>query len=293
MGNRQHLRTARGRSGRWTKAAVAAALAAGLLASPLLNATAASADGGSAATSNAADGGFVDIAPAPSFVDIPGAPVGPFVVRTKDIATVLIRASAGAAVIDAKGEMITTAYAGEKVWLRVDGLPRPARVTIAAAGIYVPFTGDRRDAAKPIVRTDAITFELARDTPALTTVATDKADGDHVLPAAGGTVTAAVTLEGLSPALTHTITGELVDKQTGAGTGITASRTFIPGRSKGTLSLDFAVPSGYHGKVLVAFVTLRDYAGRVASNRDIDSIAQTVSVAPYGTPARPGAPTAP
>ncbi len=179
------------------------------------------------------------------------------------------------------------AHVGEKVWVRVDGLPRPARVTIAAAGIYVHHTG----AMSALM--DTVTFELATTTPSVAAVATDKSDGDHLLPPTGGIVTDAVTVAGLVAGRTYTLTGELMDKQTGMGTGIKASGTFVPTRSKGTVKLDFTVPVGFHAKVLVAFVTLRDPSGEVASHRDIDSIEQTVSVAPYGTPALTGAPAVP
>ncbi|WP_460648306.1 VaFE repeat-containing surface-anchored protein [Leucobacter ruminantium] len=136
----------------------------------------------------------------------------------------------------------------------------------------------------------AIPFE-AEVAPAIGTSARDQADGDRIIPADGGTVIDTVTYEGLTPGVEYTLEGELYDKATGQGTGITGSTTFTPDQSSGTVEVTFTIPVGFAGTSLVVFEYLYDPDSTlVAEHADIDDEAQTVVVEAYvpaiGTSAR-------
>ncbi|GGK37791.1 hypothetical protein GCM10010124_33250 [Pilimelia terevasa] len=141
--------------------------------------------------------------------------------------------------------------------------------------------------------------------PAVTTSASDRADGDKTIAPTGGRVVDVVTYSGLTPSTAHTVTGVLMDKATGTATGVRASRTFTTPaatggatRVDGTVEVEFAVPAALAGQTLVAFETVRDDDVVVAAHRDIDDLAQTVGVgvavtggapAPVATPVTGGA----
>lgn len=136
----------------------------------------------------------------------------------------------------------------------------------------------------------------AGPTPAITTSATDAADGDKLVDAAGGKVVDVVTYSGLAPETEYTLTGELMDKATGAATGVKATKTFTTAKAggqattvDGTVEVVFTVPKAHAGKQLVAFETLTLDGTVVASHADIDDLAQTVGmgVEVAGTPVTP------
>ncbi|XBH21307.1 VaFE repeat-containing surface-anchored protein [Jonesiaceae bacterium BS-20] len=113
----------------------------------------------------------------------------------------------------------------------------------------------------------------------LGTSATDQADGDKILHWNGGTIVDVVSYKGLEPGQEYTVTGELMDKATAQGTGITGSKTFTPTTADGTVEVTFTVPAGHDGKTLVVFEKLYDAEGEfVASHEDIEDEDQTVVV---------------
>lgn len=108
----------------------------------------------------------------------------------------------------------------------------------------------------------------------------DDVNKGKTIPAEGGTVVDVVTYEGLKTGNTYTISGELMDKETQNGTGITSQKTFIAEDTNGEVELEFIVGPGFAGKDLVVFETLTDDGGfEVATHKDIESASQTVSVA--------------
>ncbi|WCC79091.1 VaFE repeat-containing surface-anchored protein [Cutibacterium equinum] len=122
--------------------------------------------------------------------------------------------------------------------------------------------------------------------PRLGTTATDKADGDHMIPASGGTVVDTVSYSGLIPGKTYQVSGELMDKATGKSTGVKASRTFTPAKATGTVSVEFTVPANVvAGRELVAFEHVRQNGKDVAVHTDINDVNQTVWVPKVGTTA--------
>ncbi|HEX5740020.1 MAG TPA: VaFE repeat-containing surface-anchored protein [Pilimelia sp.] len=137
--------------------------------------------------------------------------------------------------------------------------------------------------------------------PAVTTSASDEADGDKTVAPAGGTVVDVVTYTGLKQDTTYTVSGELMDKETGEGTGIKGSRTFTTRAADtavvdGTVDVSFHVGEAFAGRTLVAFETVREGGTVVAAHRDINDRAQTVGVGvevagpPQPAPARPAPP---
>ncbi|MHC9705891.1 VaFE repeat-containing surface-anchored protein [Corynebacterium diphtheriae] len=108
----------------------------------------------------------------------------------------------------------------------------------------------------------------------------DDVNKGKTIPAEGGTVVDVVTYKGLKSGKTYTISGELMDKETQKGTGITSEKTFTAKDTDGEVELEFSVGPGFAGKDLVVFETLRDDDGfEVATHEDIGSASQTVSVA--------------
>lgn len=137
----------------------------------------------------------------------------------------------------------------------------------------------------------------------LATQAKDKADGDQVVGADGGTVVDTVSYWGLTPGQEYTVSGELMDKATGKGTGIKAEAKFTPKEADGTIDVEFVVPAGHGGKTFVVFESLVDAHGQlVAEHHDLEDKAQTVTIeapkpgpspTPTPTPSKPGKPQLP
>ncbi|MBL3685469.1 hypothetical protein D3248_00630, partial [Leucobacter zeae] len=127
--------------------------------------------------------------------------------------------------------------------------------------------------------------------PTIGTSLVDAADQDHNLVWNGGTVVDTVTYRNLKPGTEYTVTGELMLKSDGSGTGITGSTTFTPTEANGTVDVEFTVPKGYAGSVLVAFERVfegTDTTGEpVAVHEDIEDAAQTVTVDTEQKPTTP------
>ena len=137
---------------------------------------------------------------------------------------------------------------------------------------------DIDDAAQTVTVEEA---PVAAD-PVIGTSLVDSADGDRVLPWNGGTVIDTVAYQNLTPGTEYTVTGELMNKADGSGTGITGSKTFTPTQANGSVEVAFVVPTGFAGEVLVAYEQLfegTDTTGEpVATHEDINDAAQTVTV---------------
>ncbi|MFK4759808.1 VaFE repeat-containing surface-anchored protein, partial [Microbacterium sp. ZW T5_45] len=118
--------------------------------------------------------------------------------------------------------------------------------------------------------------------PSIGTSLVDSADKDHTLSWNGGTVVDTIAYQNLTPGVEYTVTGELMHKSDGSGTGITGSTTFTPTEPNGTVDVGFTVPAGHAGEILVAFEYLFEgsvAAGEtVAQHTDIADAAQTVTV---------------
>lgn len=132
------------------------------------------------------------------------------------------------------------------------------------------------------------------------TTATDKADGDHVITKGKVTVVDRIAYSGLTTGTTYTVSGKLVDKETGKavkdakGKKVTASTTFTAPSSTGVAEVEFSFDASKleGGSSLVAFERAYDAEGRlVAAHEDKDDKGQTVTVEKPGKPEMPTTPT--
>lgn len=237
-----------------------------------------------------------------------GSLVGPFVVSTNQ-PTVAVSVDPTVAVTDGSGSPVDLAGVvdGQELFLdlRDSTTAGEAVVRVTAAGssstgriISVPTvtggTPTGSDHAQTIVLVTPSTTRTSAEAsaswsavpaaadPVIGTSLVDSADGDRVLPWNGGTVIDTIAYQNLTPGVEHTVTGELVRKSDGTGTGITGSTTFTPAEANGSVEVSFVVPAGYAGEALVAFERLRvgteTTSDPVAVHEDIDDAAQTVTI---------------
>ena len=97
------------------------------------------------------------------------------------------------------------------------------------------------------------------------TTAKDKADGDKVIAAKGGTVVDRVDYQGLTPGAEYTIAGDLMDKVTGKSVA-KSLLTFTPEAADGSVELEFNVDESDAAKTLVVFE--RAFEGKVTIDKD-------------------------
>lgn len=148
-----------------------------------------------------------------------------------------------------------------------------------ASGNLVASHADKDDASQ------TVTVKV----PVIGTTASDSVDGDQIIVDDGSrsvTLNDTVSYENLVPGKTYTVTGTLMDKETGEeladadGNAITATTEFTPALSAGTTTVAFTfdpsdIPTG--GQV-VAFETLYRDGVQVAVHADIDDLGQTVTI---------------
>lgn len=136
-----------------------------------------------------------------------------------------------------------------------------------------------RDSAAQTVLVDSPEIPAAISTKATVTGESES----NILPASGGSITDTVTYTGLETGHTYTLRGELMDKHTGASTGITAEKKFDVDELSGPdgeVSLDFTVGGEWAGHDLVVFETIIDPDHlEAASHKDLGAASQTIMVA--------------
>ena len=117
------------------------------------------------------------------------------------------------------------------------------------------------------------------------TTATDKADNDKVLsPDTTATVVDEVAYQNLIVGKEYTVTGKLMDKETGKalvvdGKEVTASAKFTAKTPNGKISVEFTFnTAGLDDKELVAFESMTNDNKEVATHADINDEGQTVKV---------------
>lgn len=117
------------------------------------------------------------------------------------------------------------------------------------------------------------------------TTATDKADNDKVLaPDTTATVVDEVSYENLIVGKEYTVTGKLMDKETGkallvGGKEVTASAKFTAKTPNGKVPVEFTFnTTGLDDKELVAFESMTHEDKEVATHADINDKGQTVKV---------------
>jgi len=245
-----------------------------------------------------------------------GQLIGPFIVTTNR-SSAQVSVSPAVPVTDAAGDPVdlNAVTDGQELYLDLRGDTAAGKATINATVsgssvdghiVSVPTmaggTATAADHAQSIVlvagstsMTDVQTaFEWAAvPVPAIGTVLTDVADGDHTLPATGGTAVDTIAYENLTPGVEYTATGELVRATDGTTTGITGSTTFTPTSPSGTATVRFDIPSGYAGQRLVAFESLFEAGSSTAAavHRDLTDAGQTITVASSPGTSSPSTPT--
>ena len=115
--------------------------------------------------------------------------------------------------------------------------------------------------------------------PKVQTVLTNTANDHYFTTAAGSTLVDTVTYSGLKPGRAYTLTGKLMDKDTGkaatdkSGKEITGTATFTPSTANGTAKVNFSFDgSNLKGKTLVAYETLNGISvayGIASSKKDL------------------------
>ena len=115
--------------------------------------------------------------------------------------------------------------------------------------------------------------------PKVQTVLTNTANDHYFTTAAGSTLVDIVTYSGLKPGRAYTLTGKLMDKDTGkaatdkSGKEITGTATFTPSTANGTAKVNFSFDgSNLKGKTLVAYETLNGISvayGIASSKKDL------------------------
>lgn len=121
--------------------------------------------------------------------------------------------------------------------------------------------------------------------PAIKTTAVDSKDQDHVVDAAKKvTIVDTVSYTNLIPGKEYTISGVLMDKDTGKallidGKKVTATKTFTPDTADGTVEMEFTFDaSKLGGKTTVVFETLKLDGKEIAVHRDLQDKGQTVKI---------------
>ena len=129
--------------------------------------------------------------------------------------------------------------------------------------------------------------------PAISTSATADDTNDHITQARETiTITDVVSYVNLLPGRTYTVSGVLMDKETGEpvivnGEPVTASTEFVPEEPNGEIELEFVFDgTGLKPKTLVAFETLYLDGTVVAVHEDIDDEDQTVYIPEIWTTAK-------
>ena len=127
--------------------------------------------------------------------------------------------------------------------------------------------------------------------PGISTSAADSNGSKYVTSAAEGNIIDTVTYKNFIPGEEYTVTGTLMDKETGEaitdadGNEITQTVTFTPEESDGTIEMVFTVSANtFYGTAVVFEKVVRTSTGvTVAAHEDIDDADQTVCFPEIGT----------
>lgn len=131
----------------------------------------------------------------------------------------------------------------------------------------------------------SFTFKVTNSVPTIKTTLSDSVTKDHVVAERENiTLTDTVTYENLVPGKEYTVTGTLMDKETGEklldqnGKDITASKTFKAAEVTGSIDIEFTFNSVVleNKKTIVAFEDLYYEGINVATHADINDENQTV-----------------
>jgi hypothetical protein len=153
----------------------------------------------------------------------------------------------------------------------------------------VAFETLTRDGKEVAVHTDiddeGQTVKIVPPAPSIGTTATDADDGDREATADDKVeIVDEVAYSNLEPGKDYTLTGTLMDKETGEpiqsdGKDVTSTVSFAPDRASGTVEVRFEFDgSALAGHDVVAFESLDRDGKEVAAHADIDDEGQTVKL---------------
>ena len=124
------------------------------------------------------------------------------------------------------------------------------------------------------------------DVPKIGTTAMDKATGSHYAEAGTIVITDTVAYEKLTPGEEYTVSGELVNGETGESLGITAEAAFIPEETSGTVDVQFTVDAtNLTGQAIIVFESLTVNGHVIAEHKDLEDEGQSVHVVEIKTTA--------
>ncbi|MDO4685514.1 MAG: VaFE repeat-containing surface-anchored protein, partial [Corynebacterium sp.] len=226
----------------------------------------------------------------------PNGVMGPL--RFKTNAAALKITTDHGTIVDAQGKEINASEIRPDMdfYVKVDESEGEAKITASAEGdvisgalVVTPKADGGHGQTLIVTHNDVVrkveefTIRWEGTNVSIKTSASDQRDADKVLAPEGGTIVDVVEYTGLIVGKKYIIKGELMDKETGEGTGIKAEKEFIPESPDGQVEVEFDVPEGYAGKTLVVFERAYDESGKlIAEHTDINDRAQTVRVAREG-----------
>ena len=158
---------------------------------------------------------------------------------------------------------------------------------------------DKEVTAHADIDDEGQTVKITPPVPEIGTTATDADDGDHEATADDKVeIVDEVAYENLEPGKEYTLTGTLMDKETGKaiqnnGKDVTSTVSFAPEKASGTVEVRFEFDgSALSGHDVVAFESLDRDGKEVAAHADIDDEGQTVKLVSPPTGNTPSGDTA-
>ena len=165
-----------------------------------------------------------------------------------------------------------------KLTFTLDGSALTGKTTVVFENLYL----DDKEVAK---HTDIDDEGQTIYFPAIKTTAVDSKDLNHIVdPAKTVTIVDMISYKNLIPGKEYTISGVLMDKDTGKallidGKKVTATKTFTPDTADGTVEMEFTFnASKLGGKTTVVFETLKLDGKEIAVHRDLQDKGQTVEI---------------
>ena len=167
---------------------------------------------------------------------------------------------------------------------------RTYKLTVKRGQPEVHWTGEYRVPTQ--YTTDKPIEKVTNPTPEVGTTLKDD-QGSKTVDAKPITLVDTVSYKNLKPGTEYTVSGRLMDKETGneLSPAVTATTKFTPTSANGTVDIKFTLDaSKLGGKKVVAFEKVSEGGNVVASHEDINDEGQTVTIK-KPTPPAPPAPT--
>ncbi|MEY8637856.1 VaFE repeat-containing surface-anchored protein [Enterococcus hirae] len=158
--------------------------------------------------------------------------------------------------------------------------------------VFESMTADNKEVATHVdINDEEQTIEVDKKTPEIGSTATDKADKDKTLANNQKvTVNDEVAYKGLVVGKEYTVTGKLMDKETGKallvdGKEVTGTAKFVAKTPDGKVNVEFTFnTAGLENKELVAFESVKIGEKVIATHADLNDKGQTVKVNKPETP---------